>query len=86
MLLQWKGLCVRFCETLSPRSVLSHFIRVFLISAILPFLSGKVLTNVKMHVERKVFSKDKLLLQGHQVPSVNSAAGLALVFLLMYYF
>ena len=39
-----------------------------------------------MHVERKVFSKDKLLLQGHQVPSVNSAAGLALVFLLMYYF
>ena len=65
---------------------MSHFIRVFLISAILPFLSGKVLTNVKMHVERKVFSKDKLLLQGHQVPSVNSAAGLALVFLLMYYF
>ena len=39
-----------------------------------------------MYVERKVFSKGKIFLQGHQVLSVSSAAGLALIFLLTYYF
>ena len=44
---------------------------------------GEGLTNVKMCVERKVLSKGRILLQGHQVPSVSSAAGLALIFSLM---
>ena len=39
-----------------------------------------------MYVERKVFSKGKIFLQGHQVLSVSSAAGLALIFSLTYYF
>ena len=43
-------------------------------------VKGKGLTNVKMYVERKEFSKGKILLQGHQGPSVSSAAGLALIF------
>lgn len=32
-------------------------------------VKGKALTNVKLYVERNVFSKAKILLQGHQVPS-----------------
>ena len=39
-----------------------------------------------MYVERKVFSKGKIQLQDHQVTSVSSAVGFALIFLLTYYF
>ena len=49
-------------------------------------VKGKGLTNVKMYVERKDFSKGKIQLQGHQVQSISGAAGLALIFLLMDYF
>ena len=43
-------------------------------------VKGKGLTNAKSYLERKDSSKVKILLQGHQVPNVNSAPDLALIF------
>ena len=39
-----------------------------------------------MYVERKVFIKGKIKFQGHEVQNVSSEEGLALIFLLTYYF
>ena len=43
-------------------------------------VKGKGLTKANIYLERKDFSKVKIELQGHQVPNINSAADLALIY------